>query len=235
MKETNNTKPYTFKVWIDGNYYLDDEEFEKEIPLSEKEVATIKKLIDDYEDDLSQGLMPILKTGPKKLYKKFYDAIFPTVFLYLFDEEYVEEMKEKDRGRHWELEDVDYLIKTYGDNFDFDEAYICNYPEGWEPVKPSLSKQMTKEEIFKYTKRWCSSRESLFDDITARHMESNYGAEPLYEYIDKKLVEIVQDHIEQTDEATLNSEDFNLDYAIIDLDQWKVADDIFEEYQKDEK
>lgn len=33
---------HTFKIQIDGNYYYDEEEFEREIKLSETEYATIK-------------------------------------------------------------------------------------------------------------------------------------------------------------------------------------------------
>jgi hypothetical protein len=44
---------YTFTILIDGNYYDEDEEFEKDIELSDDEMAAIKKLVDDYESDLS--------------------------------------------------------------------------------------------------------------------------------------------------------------------------------------
>lgn len=224
----DETTTYTFKVWIDGNYYLDDEEFEKEIPLSEKEVATIKKLIDDYEGYLGQGLMPILKTGPKKLYKKFYDVIYPKVFLYLFDEEYVEDMKKSDCGRSWKLEDFDYLKKNYGNCFYFDESYIVYFPEGWEPVKPSLSKDMIKEEILRYIKRWDNSRSHIMENMPGLHDEDEEAA--LYGLIDEELVEMVQEHIDQTDEATLSNEDFNL-YCTID-NTYELADEIYEEYEK---
>lgn len=59
---------YTFTTLIDGNYYDEDEEFEKDIELSDDEVATIKKLVDEYKSDLSCGLIPILEAGSEEIY-----------------------------------------------------------------------------------------------------------------------------------------------------------------------
>lgn len=225
--KTNESTNYTFKVWIDGNYYLDDEEFEKEIPLSEKEVATIKSLIDDYEGYLGKGLMPILKTGPKKLYKKFYETIYPKVFMFHFDVRYIDEVREEDEGRSWDIEDFDYLNKTYGNSFYLDDAYIVYFPEGWAPVKPSLSKNMTKEEILRYIKRWDDSRSCIMEEMPC--FDEDEEEDAMYSYIDKKLVEMVQEHIDQTDEATLSNEDFEL-YSTIDT--FELANEIYEEYEK---
>lgn len=83
---------YKFKVFIDSNWYYKDEEFEKNIELSDTEVATIKNLISkhyyelffDSTDVYTPDLMLILQEGPDDLYQKFYDAIYPHVFFELF-------------------------------------------------------------------------------------------------------------------------------------------------------
>ncbi len=102
---------YKFKIWIDGNYYYEDEEFEKVIDLSDREVATIKKLISEYFDEFTPGLMPILEEGSKELYQKFHDAVFPHVFFELFKRDPCFEPEPGDEGREWnEDKDVNYLM-----------------------------------------------------------------------------------------------------------------------------
>ena len=139
-------KSYEFKVWIDGNYYYEDEEFEAEIMFSDDEVETIKKLVKEYDSDLSCGLMPILKEGDAHLYNKFFSEIYPPVFYELFQRDEMFEPIPGDEGKKWEEEDVIYLMETYGDGYCFDDAYKCYIPEDMMPSKMTLTKGMAKDD-----------------------------------------------------------------------------------------
>ena len=139
-------KSYEFKVWIDGNYYYEDEEIEAEIMLSDDEVETIKRLVREYDSDLSCGLMPILKEGDAHLYNKFFSEIYPPVFYELFQRDEMFEPISGDEGKKWEEEDVIYLMETYGDGYCFDDAYICYIPEDMMPPKMTLTKGMAKDD-----------------------------------------------------------------------------------------
>ena len=139
-------KSYEFKVWIDGNYYYEDEEIEAEIMLSDDEVETIKKLVKEYDSDLSCGLMPILKEGDAHLYIKFFSEIYPPVFYELFQRDEMFEPIPGDEGKEWEEEDVIYLMETYGDGYCFDDAYKCYIPEDMMPSKMTLTKLMSKDD-----------------------------------------------------------------------------------------
>ena len=139
-------KSYEFKVWIDGNYYYEDEEIEAEIMLSDDEVETIKKLVREYDADLSCGLMPILKKGDVHLYNKFFSEIYPPVFYELFQRDEMFEPIPGDEGKEWEEEDVIYLMETYGDGYCFDDAYKCYIPEDMMPSKMTLTKGMSKDD-----------------------------------------------------------------------------------------
>ena len=139
-------RSYEFKVWIDGNYYYEDEEFEAEIMFSDDEVETIKKLVKEYDSDLSCGLMPILKEGDAHLYNKFFSEIYPPVFYELFQRDEMFEPIPGDEGKKWEEEDVIYLMETYGDGYCFDDAYKCYIPEDMMPSKMTLTKGMAKDD-----------------------------------------------------------------------------------------
>lgn len=139
-------KSYEFKVWIDGNYYYEDEEIEAEIMLSDDEVETIKKLVKEYDSDLSCGLMPILKEGDAHLYNKFFSEIYPPVFYELFQRDEMFEPIPGDEGKKWEEEDVIYLMETYGDGYCFDDTYKCYIPEDMMPSKMTLTKGMAKDD-----------------------------------------------------------------------------------------
>ena len=139
-------KSYEFKVWIDGNYYYEDEEIEAEIMLSDDEVETIKRLVREYDSDLSCGLMPILKEGDAHLYNKFFSEIYPPVFYELFQRDEMFEPIPGDEGKKWEEEDVIYLMETYGDGYCFDDAYKCYIPEDMMPSKMTLTKGMAKDD-----------------------------------------------------------------------------------------
>ena len=133
-------KPYEFTIWIDGNYYYDDEEIEEEILLSDKDIETIKRLVREYDGDLSCGLMPILKGGDERLYNRFYSIIFPPVFYEMFQRDEMFEPIPGDEGKDWDEDDVLYLMETYGDHYDFDDAYICYIPEDMMPPKMKLKR-----------------------------------------------------------------------------------------------
>ena len=139
-------KSYEFKVWIDGNYYYEDEEIEAEIMLTDDEVETIKRLVIEYDSDLSCGLMPILKEGDAHLYNKFFSEIYPPVFYELFQRDEMFEPIPGDEGKKWEEEDVIYLMETYGDGYYFDDAYKCYIPEDMMPSKMTLTKEMAKDD-----------------------------------------------------------------------------------------
>ena len=93
-------RSYEFKVWIDDNYYYEDEEIEAEIMLSDDEVETIKRLVKEYDSDLSCGLMPILKEGDAHLYIKFFSEIYPPVFYELFQRDEMFEPIPGDEGKN---------------------------------------------------------------------------------------------------------------------------------------
>ena len=225
---------YHFKVWVDGNYYYEDEEYEKEIDLSEEEYDTIRTLVKEYDDDLSRGLMPILKAGSTELYKRFYRAIFPEVFLELFSRDDMFEPEPGDEDRTWDEEDFDYLMKTYGEHYDFDEAYICYIPEDMMPPRMHLTKGMSEGDIVKYIRRWNSMRNDLYEDlcVTMHHDISTADQGAYLKLIEKRLIDIAEKAIEQNDEATLAKDDFNPFADIIPFTPYSIVKEIIDEFQK---
>lgn len=229
---------YTFKVWIDGNYYYEDEEYEVEIELSDSEVATIKRLVEEYELVLTHGLMPIIKKGPEELYKKFYDIIFPHVFLEFFSRDEMFEPVPGDEGRTWHEEDFEYLKKTYGDNYSFDDdynyyyfddSYIVHIPEDMIPPKIKLSKEMIKDDILAYIRKWNSMREGLFDWIVAYYGYPHDMEASLYEIIEKRLLEIAEKAIEKCNEDTLSNVNYD---PFSEIDSEEMADEVYKEFQE---
>ena len=225
---------YKFKVWVDGNYYYEDEEYEKEIDLSEEEYDTIRTLVKEYDNDLSRGLMPILEAGSSDLYQRFYRAIFPEVFLELFRRDDMFEPEPGDEDRSWDVDDFDYLIKTYGDNYCFDEAYICNIPAEMRPPKMHLSKGMSKEDILKYIRRWNTMRNDLYEDLQTTYWDERSSADRdvIIGLIEKRLIDIAEKEIEQNDEATLSKDDFNPFADIIPFTPYSIVKEIIDEFQK---
>jgi hypothetical protein len=228
---------YTFKVWIDGNYYDDNEEYDVKIDLTDSEVGTIKRLVDEYELVLTRGLMPILKKGPEELYKKFYNVIMPHVFLYFIRRDESFEPVPGDEDRTWHEEDFGYLMKTYGDNYSFEDynsyyfndSYIVRIPEDMMPSKMILSKGMSKDDILKYIRKWNSCREGLFNLIVANHGYPHDKEASLYEIIEKRLLKIAEETIMNTDERTLAENDFD---PFADLDEWDESTELYEEFKK---
>ena len=132
---------YTFKVWIDGNYYHDDEEYEVEIELTDVEHETLKKIVKEYDGDFSRGLMPILKNSDDNLFQLFYDEIFPNVFFTLFQRDPCFEPNPGDEGKIWNISDVDYLMETYGDGY-CDSIGINVPPVSERNVPPSAERNV---------------------------------------------------------------------------------------------
>ncbi len=220
---------HKFKVWIDGNYYYEDEEYEVEIELSEADMETIRKIVKEYDGNLSRGLMRVLKNSSKDLYQLFYDKIFPDVFLELFSRDDMFEPEPGDEHRHWDESDFDYLIKTYGDNYDFDEAYIVYIPDEMMPPKIKLSKGMAKEDILTYIRKWNSTREDVFDWIISEHDIPNQMHDTLYGIIEKHLLAIAEKDIEDLEEGAFALDNYD-PFAQLFID--KLADEIYKEYEE---
>ena len=219
---------HKFKVWIDGNYYYEDEEYEVEIELSDEEHETLKNIVRKYAGDLSQGLMPILEKSDDNLYQIFYDEIFPDVFYTLFQRDPCFDPVPGDEGKSWDISDVDYLMGTYGDNYCFDDAYIVYIPEEMMPPKIKLAKGMSDEDLLTYIRRWNSMREDLFDWIISSHDIPISLRDTLYEVIEKRLIEIAKKNIHEWDEEYLSKDDSD-PFRQIFTD--KLADEIYKEYE----
>ena len=220
---------YTFKVWIDGNYYHEDEEYEVEIELTDEEHDTLKKIVKEYDGNLSRGLMPILEKSDNNLYNLFYDKIYPDVFFTFFNRDECFEPLPQDENRRWTIDDVDYLIDTYGENYYLNESYIVRIPEEMMPPKMRLSKGMSKDDILKYIRKWNSTREEVFDWIISRHDIPISLQDTLYEIIEKRLVEIAKKNIEEWDEEYLSRVGHDpLCQIFTDM----LAEEIYKEFQE---
>ena len=219
-----------FTLWIDGCYYYEDEEYEVEVDLSEEEVASIRKMVNEYEGDLSRGLMPVLKVCSKELYQKFYDVVYPDVFYSVFKGDDCFEPLPQDEDKSWTFDDVNYLIETYGDHYDCDDAYQVFIPDDMKPPKIQLSKGMSKEDLLKYIRQWNSMREGIFDWITTRRNISTHLHDSLYEVIEKRLLAIAEQDIAETDEYLLLREGYD---PFCQISTEVIADDIYEDFQKE--
>ena len=219
---------YTFKVWVDGNYYYKDEKYEVEIELTDEEHETLKKIVKEYDGDLSRGLMPILEDSDDNLFQLFYDEIFPNVFFTLFQRDPCFEPNPGDEGKIWNISDVDYLMETYGDGYCFDDAYIVYIPDDIMPPKMQLTKGMSDDDLLKYIRRWDSTREDVFDWIISNHDISISWQDTLYEFIEKRLLEIAKKDIEECDEEFISRDDYE-PFRQFFTD--KLADEIYGEFQ----
>lgn len=237
-QETNlPMRDYKFKVWIDGNYYYDDMEYDVEIELSDDEVATIKNLVSEYDNDLSQGIMHVLKQGHNALYNKFYRAIAPEVFMEYFSRDDMFEPLPGDEDKQWTIDDFDYLVETYHDgHFDCDEAYIVRIPDEMMPPKIHFSKGMSKEEILKYIRRWSHLRNNIFDNIYCYHpVHDATDKTEILELIEKRLLALAEDAIFQNDEETLAEDDFDPFEGINIYYDHSITDEILDEFKKRRK
>lgn len=224
---------YKFKITYWG-IHGPNEDFEKEIQLSDSEVATIKQLVLENMDDWPTGLMPILYKGPEDLFDKIHDAIIPHVFFLAFQEVYGTndfEPEPGDENRYWdEDEDVDYLYEKYGLEFDLeDEAYTVYIPDDMKPPKMKIHKGMSKENMLRYIRNYSSLPQELFDEISSKHGMYNSTEEELQYFIEEKLISLFEQSIKENDEATLSQDDFN-PFENVDVDT--LSDKISDEFQK---
>ena len=141
---------YKFQVMVALTYV--DKDIEVEIDLNDDEVARIKELVaadcegheeaeeaevadeEDYEYESPQDLLQILEDNDPDLFDKFWDEIFPPVFVEcLIDgfENGLEEKHEDDHFRNYRKADFDELYDMYGDamELDHDTTCICRVPE----------------------------------------------------------------------------------------------------------
>lgn len=141
---------YKFQVMVALTYV--DKDIEVEIDLSDDEVARIKELVaadcegheeveeaevadeEDYGYESPQDLLQILEDNDPDLFDKFWDEIFPPVFVEcLIDgfENGLEEKHEDDHFRNYRKADFDELYDMYGDTMelDHDTTCICRVPE----------------------------------------------------------------------------------------------------------
>lgn len=141
---------YKFQVMVALTYV--DKDIEVEIDLSDDEVARIKELVaadcegheeaeeaevadeEDYDYEPPQDLLQILEDNDPDLFDKFWDEIFPPVFVEcLIDgfENGLEEKHEDDHFRNYRKADFDELYDMYGDamELDHDTTCICRVPE----------------------------------------------------------------------------------------------------------
>jgi len=217
-----------FKVWINGNHYYEDEEYEVEIELSDEECATIKQIVKEYDGNISRGLMPILKKCDDKLYQLFYNEVYPEVFYTLFQRDPCFESVPGDENKSWSSCDIDYLMKTYGDNYCFDDSYIVYIPDEIMPPKIKVSKGMSKDELLIYIRKWNSMREDIFDWVTSYHSIPNNMHDKLFEIIENRLLEIAEKNIEEWDEEYLSNgknDPFRQDWTE------KIADEVYKEFK----
>lgn len=222
-----------FRVWIDGMYYHDDMEYDVEIELSDDEVATIKELVSEYDNDLSQGIMPVLEEGNDVLYNKFYRAIFPEVFMEFFSRDEMFEPVPGDEDKHWTIDDFDYLLETYGGGYDLDGAYIVRIPSEMMPPRMHLSKGMSKDDVLKYIRRWNCMRKEIYDNIYCIHpIHDATDKVTILELIEKRLLTLAEDAITQNDEATLAKDGFNPFEGVNLYAPHSIANEILDEFRK---
>ena len=119
-------------------------------------------------------------------------------------------------------------METYGDGYCFDDAYICYIPEDMMPPKMTLTKGMSKDEMLKYIRKWSSMRNDIYDNITCYHDIPVSEQDHYNEVIENRLLSILTKSIEENDESSLASEDFD---PFEDIVPTMIANEIYEECQ----
>ena len=223
MKETNDTKTYTFKVWMKDSCYEGKDELEAKIALSDSEVQELRELIDPVEE-FWDGLMPILENKAKEidsqtgerypLYDKIHDAIFPIV--------YPEYLAVFLNGGSIKKDSQDSSDTPYPFNPDLCELlapyipcetseYVCEIPKELIP-KVYLTKEAGPKEILHYLKREHLKLmdELLIDFIDLKSQSNDDTHEPVYwDSIEERLSAIVSSKIQGTTPEELQSDDYN--------------------------
>ena len=85
------------------------------------------------------------------------------------------------------------------------------------PPKMTLTKGMSKDEMLKYIRKWSSMRNDIYDNITCYHDIPVSNQDHYNEVIENRLLSILTKSIEENDESSLASEDFepfeDMDYV----------------------
>lgn len=127
--QTNNNMKYTFQIVIYWEY--NDKKAEIEINLSKKDVSRIKELVSN-KKDREEDLLEILYENDEALFKKFWKAAFPYVFVSLleqgFESWYFSD--ELFRPTRFEVEDFQELFKMYGNSMNIEySSCSCKIPD----------------------------------------------------------------------------------------------------------
>ncbi len=126
---------YKFQVKIFLSYW--DEEVEVEVDLSDEEVSLIRKLVMSNFDE-KRGLLHILEDDAPELFDKFWDVIFPHVFVELLInglENWHIERRDDDGFADYRKADFDTLYEMYGDYIEIEHSSscFCRIPKEWLP------------------------------------------------------------------------------------------------------
>ena len=136
---------YKFNVMVALTY--SDKDIEVEVQLSDKEVDKIKQLIaennnikeepeDEEEYVPSTDLLQILEDNDEELFKKFWNAIMPPVFIEMlingFDNGHIEQHDDDEFFDYYEA-DFYEVYDMYGDDIKLEHSCccICRIPEEW--------------------------------------------------------------------------------------------------------
>lgn len=126
----------------------EDKDIEVEVELTDDEVARIKELVassiatneEPVDEDAyvpETDLLLILEDGEPKLFKKFWDAIMPPVFVEMLingiENGYIEQHDDDDFYDYHEA-DFDELYAMYGDDIELEHSSccICKIPGDWK-------------------------------------------------------------------------------------------------------
>ena len=207
-KNQGNMKEYNFDIVV----YLTYDEIEKSVsvPLSDDEVAEIKRLVEE-ADELKYGLLHVLREAKSNLFDKFWDIIFPVIFvenLYDARENGEMEIDENDEFDDWREADFEELYEMYGDAVELDyNCCLCKIPKSFLPPPMTLKKGMSKAEIQRYVKR-SDFRDSLVDNISYE-CGNRYFIDDIEEAVDHYLISMVEDCIKTNLEETISNQSFS--------------------------
>lgn len=137
---------YKFQVMVALTY--EDKDIEVEVDLSDDEVSRIKKLVassastnEEPEDEEAYvpptDLLQILEDNDEELFKKFWNAIMPPVFIEMlmngFDNGHIEQHDDDEFFDYYEA-DFDEVYDMYGDDIELEHSSccICRIPKEWK-------------------------------------------------------------------------------------------------------
>lgn len=137
-----------------------------------------------------------------------------------------------DEDEIWdEDEDVEYLMETYGDGYDFDDSFVVYIPDEMMPQKPTLTKSMTNEDLQKYLNKWYHNiQEFIFDIIRlGEHAFSNELEGDLKIIINDKLLSYLKQTIKDNNDEVIAKAGFE---PFTDDIQKKIANEAFDELKE---